>query len=133
MHYIRTFHIQAAHFNSERAYQAAWEFAAQEEVAPLEIVHALTDVHGHNFKIVVTLKGTLNGKPWLVDDVALAGVVMEWDNTNLSMHPDFLDEHCRATTERMAETLLDKLRVAFGDGVERVVVHETDCIFAVAE
>lgn len=135
MRYVRTFHIQAAHFNNEKAYATAWALVgAKGGLVIVDVLNALRDVHGHNFKIVVACDGAgpdASGKPWLIDDEQLTHVVMNWDNVNLSMHRDFIEDRCRATTEAMAERLLAKLRGVFGQTlIASVTVHETENIYA---
>lgn len=137
MNYVRTFRLQAAHFNSEEAYRIAWRVIDGKPFHDTtnEIELALRECHGHNFKIEVRLTGLLDG-PWLVDDEKLADIVMAWDNINLSMHPDFTAGRERATTENMAATLLVKLRAAFNStklNVSSVKVEETEDIYAVAK
>lgn len=134
MQYVRTFILQAAHLNSAKAYEIIWAAASMSHFASQDLLAAVRDCHGHNFKIEVALEGDmLIGSPWLVDDVTLTALVMEWDNTNLSVHPDFIENRERATTENMADVLLAKLRTHLGkELVKRVTVWETDHIYAVA-
>lgn len=135
MRYQRTFRLQASHFNDQWSYEQVWNLppanrGAVVDLRITELVRLLSSVHGHNFKIVVTLDGVLAEQDWLIDDRELALVVMGWDNTNLSMHPDFFDNKLRATTENMARVLLEKLTGPFGELVKNVTVYETDDIFA---
>lgn len=134
MRYTRTYRIQAAHFNSQTPYDVVWGLAPHiEMVTKADLLTCARDVHGHNFKIVLVLEGECGDDDWLVDDVSLEAVVMEWENTNLSMHRDFVDQRYRATTERMAEVLLRKLRGRFRELIKRVDVYENDDIHATAE
>lgn len=146
MRYIRTFRIQAAHFNSQAAYDIVWGLLPKQGIVTVsEMLACARDVHGHNFKIVVHLGGPMPDTSWLqggstaahhdwiVDDVRLAEIVMEWENTNLSMHQDFMVPCYRATTERMAHVLFRKLTHHIGSVVKRVDVYETDDIYATAE
>lgn len=131
--YHRTFELQSAHFNGEHAYAIFNQH--RESQAPMEWYDYMTllkDCHGHNFKIVVEVLGNHEEKDaWLIDDVKMTKVVMEWDNINLSVHEDFKD--IRATTENMATVLLDKLRDAFpGKKITTVTVHENNLIHATA-
>jgi 6-pyruvoyl-tetrahydropterin synthase len=132
MIYERTFRFSAAHFNSLMAYQIAWKIANKIEVSPEQQFIALHHIHGHNFRVVVTLSGEMGETPWLVDDVALEKKVMEWNGHNVSLHPDFLDMQQRATTENMARELVRKINGILPEGVHvrQVVVYETDDIFA---
>lgn len=138
MIYERTFWLQAAHFNSQLSYDCVWALAKEPGTKGLRRDEALSlcrDVHGHNFRITVMLEGDpVKGKsPWLVDDVQLAQVVMEWDNTNISLHPDFMGPRWRATTELMAHVLYAKLWDVFGPIVRAVTVNETHDISATVE
>lgn len=131
MRYKRRFKLQAAHFNSDWSYKRVWATA----ITAADARQLLTHIHGHNFTIDVVLDGSFGvGRPaaWLVDDVELSNVVMEWDNTNLSMHVDFLDDKVRATTENMARILFGKLLIKFGPIAKSVTVYETDQICATA-
>jgi 6-pyruvoyl-tetrahydropterin synthase len=146
MRYQRTYHFQAAHFNSRSAYETAWAVVAQTEkkdaslgelpnqVTIFSIYQALCNVHGHNFKVVVDLEGGTTTEGWLLDDVALENIVMRYAGKNISMHPDFLMQKKRATTELIAAYLYSMIDEAFPQvRVVSVKVHETDDIFAVAD
>lgn len=140
MQYIRTFRFSASHFTSEGTYHLVWgwndrppgdNYCRQDAV-----LLALADIHGHNFKIEVHVNGPRGEQGWVIDDVELEQIVMEWANTNLSVHPDFLTKKIRATTENMAGALYMKLNNGrFGDGIEinTVVVHENEDIFAIEQ
>jgi 6-pyruvoyl-tetrahydropterin synthase len=138
MQYVRTYRFSAAHFNSSATYQLVWGWSdcggdayCRQDVVML----ALADIHGHNFKIEVHVSGSVPKEGWLIDDVELEKVVMEWANTNLSMHPDFIDRKLRATTENMASLLYQKLNNGRFPAVEidTVIVRETKDIFAVEQ
>jgi len=164
MRYERTFRFSASHFNSRKAYEIAWRDHPVKSVAspvedPLEGAHyrhllrdtmdwgnakfALTDVHGHNFKIVISFISLEDGgaeledEGWLIDDAAVEAIVMEWSGINLSMPPDFYTSRERATTELMAEKLLSKIKKRqlgkVPTEIEFVRVYETDDIFAEAQ
>lgn len=136
MEYKRTFRFSAAHFNELWCYQTVWEL---DMCTPdrAGLLRLLSEVHGHNFFVVVTVVGMMDideaqVSDWLIDDLALEKVVMEWANINLSVHPDFMSIRARATTERMAAILLRKLRAKFSRHVHvrGVEVWETDDIVA---
>lgn len=133
MNYVRTFILQACHFNGEREYEL-YRSAFSLETTSIELVRTmlyqcLAGSHGHNFEVTVDLFGALDGSTWLVDDAVLTPLVMAWDNCNLSVHPDFYD--MRATTENMADQLAYKIRQAF-PALKAVVVRvrETRDIYA---
>lgn len=157
MIYTRTFVIQAAHFNDAAYNLRARALGHAEDadkllshnVANLELKQAIVlwqmvaeESHGHNFKIVVTVSGEPVSKRenWIIDDVRLAKMVLEWDNKNLSMLPEFAERDLRATTENMAHVLAQRikrlLRVDDNEGTDppqiEVQVHETDLICATA-
>jgi 6-pyruvoyl-tetrahydropterin synthase len=141
MRYHREFEFSAAHFNSERAYEIAWNCnllsADRESPSPEDTWFVLADIHGHNFRIEVDVVAELESHqttPWVIDDEALATIVMRWAGCNLSTHPDFYKEKTRATTENMANILLERLVSAFPDvTVTEVKVWETRDIYAVAQ
>lgn len=136
MKYQRTFEIHAAHFNRDLPYKHIWGMSNSDTLSKPTMLGLLCDIHGHNFKIDIELFST-NFIPkigWLVDDEELARVVNEWHGQNLSVHPDFLDQKIRATTENMAAVLFNKLATRFGNtwnsmGVT-ITVHETDGVSA---
>lgn len=136
MQYVRTFNLQSAHLNSARAYQILWEAAINKGgmIPVSSMFEVVRDCHGHNVKIEVKLEDDMaSGQSWLVDDVILTDLVMEWDNTNLSLHSDFLLMQMRATTENMAAVLITKLRTSLGHAVVKSVkVWETADIYALA-
>jgi 6-pyruvoyl-tetrahydropterin synthase len=137
MVYRRTFRFAAAHFNSLWAYQRVWDVGPQGCGFTVEqLMRLLGDIHGHNFRVELVLQGIFGrDESWLVDDVVLDKIVMEWANTNLSVHPDFVKRRLRATTEQMALVLYDKLvgRLHGLPHVEAVTVYETDDISATVE
>lgn len=131
--YERTFRFSASHFNSLPAYQAAWKIAEKQVISVEQQFMAMHQIHGHNFRVVVTISGEIEEGAWLIDDVRLEKCVMEWNNQNLSLHPDFLDTLDRATTENMARVLKAKLTKLIDNEdvhVRQVTVFETDDIFA---
>lgn len=121
--YERSWEIQAAHFNGSRAY-VDWAEAVKAcqlgdyAEACERLKSCLSDLHGHNFHITVSADADdvdVNG--FVIDDLQVTAIVESWQNTNLSVHPDFLYENSktkqRATTEAMARILHDKLKSAF--------------------
>lgn len=138
MRYNRVFKLQAAHFNALHTYYAVWDWTKGGVMLQEQVLRCLADCHGHNFKIVVALEVEAfdvmaeGASPWIVDDASLTKLVMEWDNMNISMHPDFLKQRLRATTEAMAQVLFKKLLDAFGPNACGVRVYETEDIYAQA-
>lgn len=136
MQYHRTFTISAAHFNSEQEYEAFYRVMRARLDPTLlryeDVCRCIENVHGHNFVIDIDVKGTPEGRRWLVDDADLVEIVRDWDNTNLSLHPDFTTPQLRATTENMAKLLRRKLEARFHNLARlfMVTVHETDGIWA---
>lgn len=140
--YERTYRFSASHFNLRSTYESVWGMRAAGiqnppsgliavDVGVLE--KCFLDIHGHNFKATVNFEGEVLSKDgWLIDDVSVEKVIMEWSGINLSMHPDFIATRERATTENMAKKLLQKLRARW-PLAKRVIIWETDDIFAVAE
>jgi 6-pyruvoyl-tetrahydropterin synthase len=116
--YSRTVTFPASHFNGEEQYKTYWRLldgyrgdAALSDCMPF-ITGLLKGCHGHNFRATITIQADAlpeGMRPWLIDDEALAALVNEWSNTNLSIHDDFVGMRVRATTELMAETLLRKI------------------------
>lgn len=94
----------------------------------------LSCIHGHNFRIEIEIHAPIyeRNADWVVDDAELQRIVAEWDGKNLSVHPDFLTPRIRATTENMADILLNKLinKVKGSKLAFTVTVHETDEISA---
>lgn len=127
MEYVREYHLQSCHFNDEAQYQVIYNEPAS------EWHKVLPHIHGHNFRVVVEVYRILGDKDWIISDVDLEAVVMEWNNCNLSVHNDFYRHRFRATTERMAELLHAKLERRFVDCNFRVTIHETPFIYATAE
>ena len=136
MEYTRSFVIQSCHFNDNTTYDAhdkALEAAAagQHDVAFDFMQYVLQQTHGHNFDITVTARNTdlladsdcaRGVGSWVVEDKLLRDTVAQWDNTNLSVHPDF--EGLRATTENMAGVLAAKLANAAPSVGFEVIVRE---------
>lgn len=146
MIYHRTFKISAAHFNSTKAYQLLWAFrdwslsgkSLDRKSMEMGVLEWARDCHGHNFKIEVAIAAELSAD-WLIDDIELEKTVMEWNNINISIHPDFLELNLRATTENMALILSRKIAILMTSHLNarvqdgafvHVKVHETDDIYA---
>jgi len=140
--YIRRYRLQSCHFNDQSTYDS-YEMATArlvedvEQVSKVELRMALQqalscakDTHGHNFLIEIEVGGQFghHGQDWLVSDMEMEALVLQWDNTNLSTHPDF--EGKRATTEWMAALLREKLLDAFQGREFCVRVFENDDICA---
>jgi 6-pyruvoyl-tetrahydropterin synthase len=142
LRYDRTFRFSAAHFNSRKSYETAWDMLAALELESdtikfpdvSAILKMLSDIHGHNFKLRVVVDGTLDNEGFVTDDVALEKAAMRYSGVNVSMHPDFTTKLLRATTELMAENIYEAISgvITGGCGLERVELWETDDIFAVA-
>lgn len=140
MEYDRTFRFAAARFNSLFAYQLIWDLQSfggtvSEMVPRDKLMRLLSDVHGHNFRvrILVTNHSAELESDCVVSDIELERIVMAWRNKNLSVHDDFIAHQYRATTERMADVLMRKLRTKLGHThIKRVEVWENDDIVAVA-
>lgn len=131
MRYERKFMIQAAHFNNEQAYKHYYSALIQPENAVELLKTVLNNIHGHNFFITVEVSGTFGKLPWLIDDISLTDVVMDWDNQNLSAHRDFLKDKLRATTENMASVLWGKLTDIWPKLRFKITVEETPNIKAI--
>ncbi|MFC1706147.1 6-carboxytetrahydropterin synthase QueD [Planctomycetota bacterium] len=89
------------------------------------------NLHGHNFTLDVTVKGsTLDGVGMLIDFVELkrkvSCVLEEFDHRNLSEHPALAE--CNATAEHIARYVCDHIACGLPDGVRvhSVTVHETE-------
>lgn len=148
MIYHREFTLQAAHFNNEETYnnyETALKILEGEEQSTVSYYHAgrllntcLRSLHGHNFKVTIDARGEFHGDPkswtgvnYLVDDYELSNMVMEWDNTNLSVLKEFFEAGRRATTEGMVAVLLLRLKNRWPGLSWKVSVQETDSISAV--
>lgn len=137
MKYIRTFLLQSSHFNGQNEYdrlRRSRESAATGDyhTAYTEVLWASMGTHGHNFEVTVEVdvEGT-DDNGYAVDDEKLAALVGEWDNQNLSLHPDFEAHGHRATTENMVDLLIEKIRKTFPELWRgRVRVRETRDIYA---
>jgi 6-pyruvoyl-tetrahydropterin synthase len=134
MIYERTWRISSAHLNSIDSYHVVWALAKGETVSADDVLAAMRDTHGHNYKIKVWVKGELReGQSWLIDDPMLEKVVMEYHNTNLSLLPFFLASQRRATTEELALLIWGHLSAVAGEdncSIDRIEVWETDDICA---
>ena len=150
MIYHREFMISSCHFNGADIYRAYRELTEPSiQVDELRLIRlqmlafqVLVGTHGHNFKIVVEIEDHFEPQnDYLVDDVLIEALVMQWDNTNLSVHKDF--KGLRATTENVAHLLSRKIMLLLWPSVKArgdidefvgptitVTVHETDQIYA---
>lgn len=139
MNYQRKMLLQSSHFNGAEQYVLL--ATARDAAAPMQArldaaLSCLRDSHGHNFEVEVDVTvARLDGQRFVVEDEKLSELIARWNNTNLSVHPDFAGG--RATTEEMAVALARKVGVellAHASGpVVRVTVRETPDIAASAE
>jgi len=130
--YRRTFTLQSAHLNNQEAYDNLGTALDDEDFPALMSV--LTNIHGHNFKVDVTITGFLGKEfDYLVDDRDIALFMEKFDNANLSLIPPF-GPHKRATTENLAEHFAEQIWGMVGDNVSYVgvFVSETESINASA-
>lgn len=139
MRYSHTFLVQAAHFNGQKSYDLLQSMREGSNLTVQAMKELLRDVHGHNFQIEVTVESEVFDpeQAFVLDDIEMQKIVMEWNNTNLSVHPDFMDAQnegetkgIRATTENMAALLSNKIANLLEEGSVEVIVHETDEIYA---
>jgi 6-pyruvoyl-tetrahydropterin synthase len=139
--YTRTFAIEAAHFNGQKAYDTYYRLRETADVSNEEVLDLIKDVHGHNFRIVVeiTLKDCdyLDQSGFAIDDEKLEQIIRRYDRINISVHDDFTTTGDRATTEHIAHNYAnlifnkcDRDRLRFSSVTVRV--HETNDIFATA-
>lgn len=128
--YQRQATIQASHFNGAGQYELLNNMQASTEPVPTSLwMELLSKIHGHNFRITIAVKAEpVEGQRYLVLDEDLLALILQWDNCNLSIHPDFMGG--RATTELMAEVLVRKVRALVPKGAIAVEVWETDQIMA---
>lgn len=128
--YKRRMCLQACHFNGAEQYERLAvskddSRPAAERLAALQ--DCLRDSHGHNFEIEIECSVRhLDAQRFVVEDEKLVALVLKWDNTNLSVHPDFAGG--RATTEAMAQVMAERVRRELlgwaADAVVRVSVWE---------
>ncbi len=117
MLYQRKFVLQTCHLNNQVAYNYLWQAIEDAKRGHYEsaydaiMTRVMPHTHGHNFVATIEIsgEGLPRGKDYLFDDKDIEPCVREWDNTNVSIHPDFLKLRHRATTERMAEKLRAKI------------------------
>lgn len=123
MIYVRRYELSSAHFNNTKAYEDYFSVIAKpnhelDKFDAMKLLKVLDNLHGHNFIVTVTIAGSLPAvdkdataleSDWLIDDVELTHIVERWQNCNLSTHTDFVSRRLRATTERMAELLVEKI------------------------
>lgn len=143
MKYQREFVLQACHFNGAFAYECYRAALSAATVGDCKraydhLRNCLPSIHGHNFLVKILTIGSpenMNSGPekwgqasFLIDDEELETLVMEWNNTNLSVHKDF--ENTRATTENMARLLVKKLNKKWPRLLFEVEVWETETIMA---
>ncbi len=144
--YTRTYYFAASHFNGREQYEKVvrlHRIGVDINLAASfsDVMELLRGCHGHNFVVTVDVQTSeLDAEGFVFDDVLVEKIVNKWQNTNLSVHPDFwrpVDIEAgiinRATAERMAQVLCNKVRaVVTQPGVVTVkcTVQETPHIKA---
>ncbi|SRR6266566_3359248 len=137
--YDRTYVLQSCHFNGGAVYvNYALSLKAAEtgnwQDACTYLAKVMPEIHGHNFKVRILAKGTVDGNGYTIDDQFLEEeIIKRWDNVNLSTLPEFAPMGVRATTENMASILLKRIWATFPLQSCRVEVWETEQICAVSE
>lgn len=145
--YIRNFVLQASHFNNAEVYEVYSEaFAAKEKgllgEAFIKMQEVLTKTHGHNFEVKVKVLAQdfkiTKGTPYFIKDEDLSELIGGFDNTCLSILPEFLNRGVRATTEEMCVVFKEKVETLVSTTVPGIVcavevsVRETSLILALA-
>lgn len=138
MKYRQQYTIQACHFNGSDEYAAYHDYldllaipeglgesnikSASDALRAARLIEGCArNSHGHNFVIEIEAVGAVPPEVgFVIDEWALRDVVMEWNDTNLSMHPDFKTR--RASTENMADIMAEKVLGIAGPNVRRVTV-----------
>lgn len=131
--YNRKYTVQASHFNDGSTYDTYKEACEKQDFNLLHSV--LRQQHGHNFKVEVCVSADPTRTGFVVDDDALTNIVESWNNTNITLHPDFdtyLRNGTRVTLELMCVVLRRKIEALVGGNgvVTSVTIHETDSIYA---
>jgi 6-pyruvoyl-tetrahydropterin synthase len=109
MRYERTYHFSAAHFTSPSGYELLWRVVDGEQLSPSQLRTLLEDIHGHNYKVDVTVNAEVQKMALLISDIELTRCVMQWSGVNLPLHDDFVNQRIRATTENIARILANKV------------------------
>lgn len=132
MNYERTFHLHSCHFNTQAEYDSAWEWFSPTSLSrAMDWRSLLTNIHGHNFELLIVFDGDPTKDGWIVDDEALEKCIAQYDRTNLSMLPRALGARERATTENLVKWIMADVLAMLGDASNihriRAVLWEDDC------
>ncbi len=136
MQYDRTFKFSASHYGPWH-HAMVWKAIQEDHMSAKDLMLLMSKLHGHNWKVRVSFEYEQSESDTVygVWDEDIEAVVMEWNNCNLSMHPDFFQQKWISSTEVTAETLANKLLKGFPANAPSVtvVMHETDDIFVTAQ
>lgn len=126
MKYERKTYIQISHFNDGNTYKK-YEQAVKDR--NFEALHeVLTDCHGHNMFVEVSVDAPIdNKKTFVIDDDRLTQSIMEWNNTNVTLHKDFEGCGGRISLELMCHVLAMKVAAIMAGQYKEITVtiHET--------
>lgn len=144
MKYKRDIYLQSCHFNGLQEYEDyekalndhnLGNYASSSQL----FKQCLLGTHGHNFKVSIEANGPMSkqidkwGGCFLIDDIELVELVLQWNNKNVSVLPEFFDMGLRATTENMAKVLLHKLELQYPNVCFCVSIWENPTIVAVVK
>lgn len=121
MIYNRMFRFSASHYGPWH-HKLVWEAKLKGFMDWTDLVTLMSKLHGHNFRVGVSFQYDESEAVFGVWDELIEGVVMEWANCNISMHPDLFREEWVSSTEITASTLAKKLLDRFPNHVNYVIV-----------
>jgi len=119
-----------AHFNAaHRLYNPDWSFEKNDEVFGK---CNNPNFHGHNYQLIVSVKGTIDPETGYVMDIKyLKDLIKEhvedaFDHRNLNLDTEEFKE-LNPTAENIAVVIWNKLRPHLKDELElKVILHETE-------
>jgi hypothetical protein len=124
--YTREWTFFGSHFNTGKTYDVFHNIINDEKSTikdrKADILALMRDIHGHNFKFVVTCMDEGDSPFVIEDEFAHEFMVSNFAETNYSLHPYFYERNKRATIEEMSKYIAYKIHQLAVFDLENVTV-----------
>ena len=135
MKYKRTIVLQSSRLNDQDSYDALHLGLTSKNVHEVReaFMHALRNSHGHNFKVTIEAEPkdvTTFTRERVIPDEELVELLKRYDNVNLSVLEEFLEDEEQTTTENVATMIFNIVADSWPDVSVSVTIQENEHIEA---
>jgi 6-pyruvoyl-tetrahydropterin synthase len=103
--------FNASHFNGQQQYDELAMLRDAKELSLPTVLGLLEEIHGHSWAVQISVITIPEVLPYFVADEALVELCAPYRDKNLSLLPEVTDGGHRATAERLAQLISQKLEV----------------------